>query len=254
MLCDATALICISIWGFIDGVCKRKLKTPAHLMRWTTPERHRCAKLLAVKGWSRKEPSTDVTAIGLDIAKNVFQVHGANAAGVPLLRRKLRRADVLKFFKDLPRSPVGIEACGTAHHWAREITAFGHDVKLLPPNYVKAYVKRGKTDAADAEAICEAVSRTGMRFVPVKTLAQQSVLMLHRTRDLLVRQRTMLINAIRGHMAELGYVMARGRDGIGELMAVILGEEAARLPEIARETHWNHLPSTSANARWRTSP
>jgi transposase len=142
---------------------------------------------------------------------------------------------VLSFFKDLPRCLVGIEACGTAHHWAREIAALGHDVKLLPPNYVKAYVKRGKTDAADAEAICEAVSRPGMRFVPVKTLAQQSVLMLHRARDLLVRQRTMLINAIRGHMAELGYAMARGRDGIGELMTVILGEEAAQLPDIARD-------------------
>ena len=177
----------------------------------------------------------EVTTIGLDIAKNVFQVHAVNAAGVVLVRRKLRRADLLKFFKNLPRCLVGIEACGGAHHWAREIAGLGHDVKLLPPTYVKAYVKRGKTDAADAEAICEAVTRPGMRFVPVKTVAQQSVLMLHRTRDLLIRQRTMLVNAIRGHMAELGYAMPRGREGIGELMAMILGEEIARLPEIARD-------------------
>jgi transposase len=177
----------------------------------------------------------EITTIGLDIAKNVFQVHGANAAGLPVPRRKLRRADVLEFFQNLPRCLVGIEACGTAHHWAREITALGHVVKLLPPSYVKPYVKRGKTDAADAEAICEAVTRPGMRFVPVKTVARQSVLMLHRTRDLLVRQRTMLINAIRAHMAELGSVTAQGKSGIGDLMAMILGEHAARLPDIARD-------------------
>jgi transposase len=176
----------------------------------------------------------EITTIGLDIAKNVFQVHGANAAGLPVLRRKLR-ADVLEFFQGLPRCLVGIEACGTAHHWARGITALGHQVKLLPPSYVKPYVKRGKTDAADAEAICEAVTRPGMRFVPVKTVARQSVLMLHRARDLLVRQRTMLINAIRAHMAELGYVMAQGKRGVGDLMAMILGEETAGLPDIARD-------------------
>jgi transposase len=149
--------------------------------------------------------------------------------------RRSRRADVLEFFRNPPRCLVGIEACGTAHHWAREITALGHEAKLPPPSYVKPYVKRGKTGAADAEAFCEAVTRPGMRFVPVKMVARQSVLMLHRTRDLLVRQRTMLINAIRAHMAELGYVTAQGKCGIGDLMAMILGEHAARLPDIARD-------------------
>src|SRR3981081_168822 len=177
----------------------------------------------------------EITMIGLDIAKNVFQEHGANAAGLPVPRRSCGAADVLEVYQHLPPCLIGIEACGTAHHWARVITALGHEVKLLPPSYVKPYVKRGKTDAADAEAICEAVTRPGMRFVPVKTVARQSVLMLHRTRDLLVRQRTMLINAIRAHMAELGYVMAQGKSGIGDLIAMILGEAAARLPAIARD-------------------
>jgi len=134
-----------------------------------------------------------ITTIGLDIAKRVFQVHGADSAGRAVLRRKLQRGEMLAFFKALPACLVGIEACGTAHYWAREIRAFGHEVLLLPPAYVKPYVKRGKTDAADAEAICEAVTRPSMRAVPIKTAEQQAVLMLHRVRDLLVRQRTMLM-------------------------------------------------------------
>ena len=136
-----------------------------------------------------------VTTIGLDIAKNVFQLHGVDAAGNVLLRKQLRRSDVLRFFSGLSPCLVGIEACATAHYWAREITKLGHAVRLMPPAYVKPYVKRGKTDAADAEAIAEAVTRPTMRFVAVKTTEQQSVLMLHKVRDLLVRQRTMLINA-----------------------------------------------------------
>jgi transposase len=148
----------------------------------------------------------EITTIGLDIAKRVFQAHGVDAGGKAVLRRKLQRAEVLGFFQDLPPCLVGIEACGTAHHWAREIKAFGHQVRLMPASYVKPYVKRGKTDAADAEAICEAVARPTMRFVPVKSAEQQAVLMLHRTRELLVRQRTALVNALRGHMAELGIV------------------------------------------------
>src|SRR5271169_3788414 len=152
----------------------------------------------------------EVSIIGLDLAKNVFQVHGVDAAGRIVIRRAIRRSQVLPFFAKLPSCLVGLEACGTSHHWARELLAVGHDVRLMPPAYVKPYVKRGKTDAADAAAICEAVTRPTMRFVPIKTAEQQAVLMLHRTRDLLVRQRTMLVNALRGHMAELGVIAPQG--------------------------------------------
>jgi transposase len=177
----------------------------------------------------------EITTIGLDIAKRVFQVHGADAAGKGQLRRKLQRAEVLTFFASLPPCLVGIEACSTAHHWAREIKSLGHDVRLMPASYVKPYVKRGKTDTADAEAICEAVTRPTMRFVPIKTAEQQAVLMLHRTRDLLVRQRTMLVNALRGHMAELGFIAPQGISRISDLLAVLLGEDDAKLPRLARQ-------------------
>jgi transposase len=152
-----------------------------------------------------------------------------------VLRRKLQRPEVLEFFKGLPPCLVGIEACGTAHHWAREIRALGHEVRLMPASYVKPYVKRGKTDAADAEAICEAVTRPTMRFVPIKTAEQQAVLMLHRSRDLLVRQRTMLVNALRGHMAELGIIAPQGISRVADLVAVILGEDETKLPMLARQ-------------------
>jgi transposase len=155
-----------------------------------------------------------VSIVGLDLAKNVFQVHGIDAQGKVLLRRHLRRGEVLSFFAKLAPCLVGMEACATAHYWGRELMKLGHAVKLMPPAYVKPYVKRGKTDAADAEAIAEAVSRPTMRFVAVKTVGQQSVLMLHKVRDLLVRQRTMLINALRGHLAEFGVVTARGPAGV----------------------------------------
>lgn len=174
-----------------------------------------------------------VTTIGLDLAKNVFQVHGIDGDGKVLVRRQLRRGEVLKFFQGLPACLVGMEACGTAHHWAREITALDHTVKLMPPAYVKPYVKRGKTDAVDAEAICEAVTRPTMRFVAVKTLDQQATLMLHKTRDLLVRQRTMLINALRGHLAEFGIIAAKGPSGTKAAIEA-LHEAEARLPEQAR--------------------
>jgi len=141
--------------------------------------------------------SQEIVVIGLDLAKNVFQVHAVDAQGQPIVRRQLRRAEVLKFFAKTPPCLVGMEACASAHHWGREIGALGHQVRLMPPAYVKPYVKRGKTDAADAEAICEAVTRPTMRFVAVKSEEQQAALMLHETRDLLVRQRTMLINALR---------------------------------------------------------
>ncbi len=177
----------------------------------------------------------EITTIGLDIAKRVFQAHGVDSAGKAVLRRKLQRAEVLRFFASLPPCLVGIEACGTAHHWAREIRALGHEVRLMPASYVKPYVKRGKTDAADAEAICEAVTRPTMRFVPVKTAEQQAVLMLHRTRDLLVRQRTMLVNALRGHMAELGIIASQGIGRVADLVAVLVGEDTASMPALARQ-------------------
>jgi transposase len=176
-----------------------------------------------------------VTTIGLDVAKRVFQAHGVDAAGRVVLRRKLGRGEVLDFFRALPSCLVGIEACGTGHHWAREIRALGHEVRLIPAAYVKPYVKRGKTDAADAEAICEAVTRPTMRFVPVKTPEQQAVLMLHRTRDLLVRQRTMLVNALRGHMAEFGIVAPQGISRVADLVALLMGEDEVTLPSLARQ-------------------
>ena len=149
-----------------------------------------------------------VTTIGLDIAKSVFQVHGIDAEGNVLIRRQLKRRYVLAFFQKLQPCLVGIEACATSHHWSRELKALGHNVRLMPPAYVKPYVKRQKNDATDAEAICEAVTRTNMRFVETKTSEQQSCLMLHRTRQLFIRQQTSVINAIRAHMAEFGTVKA----------------------------------------------
>ena len=171
----------------------------------------------------------DATTIGLDIAKNVFQVHGVDGAGKVVIRRQLRRRQVLPFFKKLPGCLIGIEACATAHHWGRQLMDLGHEVKLMPPRYVKPYVKRGKNDAADAEAICEAVTRPTMRFVALKSAEQQSVLMLHRTRELLVRQRTMLVNAIRAHMAEFGIVAPVGIPRVKELLAVIADTDDERL-------------------------
>src|SRR5215510_14108586 len=175
----------------------------------------------------------EVITIGVDIAKSAFQVHGVDADGTVVIRRRVGRARVLEFFADLPPCLVGMEACATAHQWARELKKFGHDTRLMPPAYVKAYVKRGKNDAADAAAICEAVTRPSMRFVPIKNVEQQSVLMLHRTRDLLVRQRTQLINAIRAHLAELGLVAARGREGVQSLIALVR-DKVSQLPDLAR--------------------
>jgi transposase len=175
-----------------------------------------------------------ITTIGLDLAKSVFQVHGIDASGQVAVRKKLRRADVLKFFRGLEPCLVGIEACATAHHWARELGALGHTVRLMSPAYVKAYVRRQKNDAADAEAICEAVQRPTMRFVPVKSAERQSVLVLHRTRELLVRQRTMLINAIRGHCAEFGIIAPQGAHRAAELIEKIRREEIGDLPRLVR--------------------
>jgi transposase len=184
----------------------------------------------------------EVSTIGLDIAKGVFQIHGVDAAGAEVLRKRLRRGSVLSFFAALPATLVGLEACATAHYWGRELRALGHEVRLLPPRYVKAYVRRNKTDAADAAALCEAVRRVGISAVPIKSEAQQAVLVLHRTRELLVRQRTMTANALRGHLAEFGIVAAQGAAGLRKLMTR-LGEMA--LPEEARFT------LELAAAQWR---
>ena len=156
-----------------------------------------------------------VVAVGLDIAKSVFQLHGVDAQGAVVLRKRLTRARVRAFFEKLPPCLVGMEACGSSHYWGRELSALGHDVRLIPPSYVKPYVKRQKNDAADAEAICEAVTRPNMRFVAIKSPEQQAVMIAHRTRSILTRQRTQLSNAIRGHMAEFGLIAPPGRIGIG---------------------------------------
>src|SRR2546426_7717926 len=175
-----------------------------------------------------------VTTIGLDIAKSVFQVHGIDAEGKVTIRRQLKRRYVLAFFQKLQPCLVGIEACATSHHWSRQLKALGHTVRLMPPAYVKPYVKRQKNDAADAEAICEAVTRANMRFVETKTPEQQSCLMLHRTRHLFIRQQTSVINAIRAHMAELGIVAAVGRHGVEALLEVVADVSDNRVPEVAR--------------------
>jgi transposase len=175
-----------------------------------------------------------VTTIGLDIAKSVFQVHGVDSAGQLIVRRQLKRRYVLAFFQKLPPCLVGIEACASSHHWSRELQALGHTVRLMPPAYVKPYVKRQKNDATDAEAICEAVGRANMRFVPTKTLEQQSGLVLHRTRHLFIRQQTSVINAIRAHLAEFGIVAPVGRHGVEELLNIVADPNDKRVPEIAR--------------------
>jgi transposase len=176
----------------------------------------------------------NVTTIGLDLAKNVFQVHGVDAEGVAVIRQRLTRGRMLKFFAKLPPCLIGIEACATSHYWARELVALGHDVKLMPAQYVKPYVKRGKNDAADAEAICEAVTRPTMRFVGIKTPEQQSAMMLHRVRLILNRQRTQLSNAMRAHLAEFGVVAPIGRNGIDQLLDVIADPSDGRVPADAR--------------------
>jgi transposase len=176
----------------------------------------------------------DVTTIGLDIAKSVFQVHGIDADGAAVLRQRLTRGRMLKFFAKLPPCLIGIEACASSHYWARELIGLGHEVKLMPAQYVKPYVKRGKNDAADAEAICEAVTRPTMRFVGIKSPEQQSAMMLHRVRLILSRQRTQLSNALRAHLAEFGIVAPIGRNGIDQVVRVIADTGDGRVPTDAR--------------------
>ncbi len=177
---------------------------------------------------------TQTTTIGLDLAKQVFQVHGADAEGSPIVNRKLRRAEVLRFFEKQLACLVGLEACGGSHYWARAIAALGHEVRLIPPAYVKPFVKRGKTDAADAEAISEAMVRKTMRFVPVKTADQQAAAMVLKTRGLLVRQRTQVINALCAHLSELGIIAGISSAKVGGLIDVVRDETDARLPKAAR--------------------
>ncbi|WP_407179298.1 IS110 family transposase [Bradyrhizobium sp. STM 3562] len=175
-----------------------------------------------------------ISTIGLDIAKSVFQVHGVDAAGQVVVHRQLRRRHVLAFFQKLPPCLVGIEACASSHHWSRELQALGHMVRLMPPAYVKPYVKRQKNDATDAEAICEAVTRPNMRFVPTKTVEQQSCLMLHQARHLFIRQQTAVINSIRAYLAEFGIVAPVGRRGVEQLLEVGADKAEDRVPEVAR--------------------
>jgi transposase len=189
---------------------------------------------------------SEISMIGLDLAKNVFQVHGVDGSGKVVLRRQLRRGAVEKFFAQLSPCTVGMEACGSAHHWARVISGCGHQVRLMPPAYVKPYVKRNKNDDRDAEAICEAVGRPTMRFVPVKSVEQQATLAVHGTRALLVRQRTMAANALRAALSEFGIVAAQGFEGLRELMAR-LEAPSGEIPEMLRGTllvlarHWQAL-------------
>jgi transposase len=172
----------------------------------------------------------EITTIGVDLAKSIFQVHGVDATGQVVIRKSLRRAQMLPFFARLPSCLVGMEACGTSHHWARELIKLGHEVRLIPPAYVKPYVKRGKTDAADAEAVCEAVTRPTMRFVPVKSPEQQAALSMHRTRDLLVKQRTQLVNMIRGLLAEFGINIPKGLERALLMARQIVDGEAPDVP------------------------
>ena len=176
---------------------------------------------------------TKISTIGLDLAKNVFQIHGVDASGAVVLRRQLRRAAVEKFFAQLPPCVVGMESCGSAHHWARVIGRYGHQVRLMPPAYVKPYVKRNKNDGRDAEGICEAVGRPSMRFVPVKSVAQQASLAVHGVRALLVRQRTMAANALRAALSEIGIVAAQGLEGLRALMTR-LEAPSEEIPEMMR--------------------
>lgn len=178
----------------------------------------------------------EITTIGLDLAKNVFQIHAIDANGMPVIRKAIRRSQMLAFFRELPPCLVGMEACGSSHYWARQLTELGHDVRMMPPAYVKPYIKRGKTDAADAEAICEAVTRPTMRFVPIKDGEQQAVLMLHRVRSTLVRQRTMVMNALRGHLAEFGIIAAQGTANLVKIVTQCFeaSEGPLFLPALAR--------------------
>src|SRR5918998_1785570 len=203
------------------------------MMGWTPPRRHRRAKVVVLRPPEREASVEEVSTIGLDLAKNVFQARGASASGAVVFRKKLRREQVLTFFAGQPRCLVAMEACASSHHWDRAIGELGHSVRLIPPAYVKPFVKRQKNDAADAEAICEAAQRPTMRFVAVKSEAAQANAVVFRARDLLVRQRTQAINALRGHLGEYGLVAAKGPSHVAKLVAHV-EDTASGVPEAAR--------------------
>src|SRR5271165_2073948 len=204
------------------------------MMGWTAPDGIIMPNWKCVIRSSTRGPSmTKISMIGLDLAKNVFQVHGIDELGNVVLRKQLRRSQVEAFFAKLPPVIVGIEACGSAHYWGRVLEKLGHEVRMMSPAYVKPYVKRNKTDGRDAEAICEAMSRPTMRFVPVKSPEAQAVAVLHGTRRLLVRQRNMSGNSLRSRMAEFGIVAAQGHKGLHALMA-LLDDPATPIPAVAR--------------------
>ena len=201
---------------------------------WTAPSTASMCQNEVAEDLKQRRPSVEqIIRIGMDTSKHVFQLHGVNAAEDPVLRKKLRRKEMVAFFEKAPPTVIAIEACGVSHHWARLLQSFGHEVKLIPPQFVKPYVKRGKNDAADAEALCEAMSRPTMRFVPVKTADRQTALMLPGMRDRLIRNRTQLANSIRGYAAEFGLTAAKGICKIEPLLERIAADET--LPELARE-------------------
>jgi transposase len=221
------------------------------MLGWTVPYGIVCAKLDRLETPAEETVLMNITTIGLDIAKSIFQVHCVDERGATVMQRKLRRAQVEGFFQRLPPTLVGIEACGSAHYWARRLSAMGHEVRLMPPQYVKPYVKRNKTDARDAEAICEAVTRPSMRFVPIKSEAAQAARGLHRARDLLVRQRSQITNNMRGLLAEFGIVAAAGQAGVARLRKA-LTEDEITVPEplrgalLALAQHWEALDAAVA--------
>jgi transposase len=172
----------------------------------------------------------EISTIGLDLAKTVFQVHGVDDEGIVVEKKQVKRQAMLDYFAKLKPCLIGMEACATAHYWGRKLSSLGHEVKLIPPSYVKPYVRRGKNDAVDAAAICEAVTRPHMRFVAIKTEDQQAMLMLHKTRDLLIRERVRLSNALRGHLAEFGFVFPKGEAGVREAISCVNKPEASLLP------------------------
>src|SRR5215471_962400 len=235
---QAKGLSFSTILGKISWVCPKGGATflPARMMGWMAPERHLSAKMVIDETHHQREPSmSEITTIGLDLAKHVFQVHGVDANGAVVLRKQLRRGQVMAFFGALPRCLIGLEACATAHYWARELQVVGHEVRLMPAQYVKAYVKRNKNDAADAEAICEAVGRPSMRFVAIKTAEQQAALLLHRGRERLVRQRTGLVNALRAHLAEFGVIAPHGLRNVARLIDIVRDASDTRLPDLAHQ-------------------
>src|SRR5438067_6397683 len=197
------------------------------------PLRHRCARMRLLKSQTREPSVNQIIRIGMDTSKHIFQLHGVDAAEQAVLRKRLRRKEVLAFFAKLPPTVIGMEACGAAHYWGRELRKLGHEVKLMAPQHVKAYVKRNKNDGRDAEGTCEAMGRPTMQFVPVKTEEQQAALMLAGVRQQLIARRTQLSNAIRGYAAEVGVTAAKGLDKIEPLLARIAQDES--LPALARE-------------------